>query len=347
MTQTPTDSLRRIIIRTPNWVGDAVMSLPFLASLRLNASDSEICLLTRPSLVDFFAQVKEADRVIALDEMAGQHGLRAVWRNAMSLRREGFELGFCLPPSFGSALMLRLGGVKRRIGHAADRRGWLLSESLPYLPNGKRPHRAEGYLQLLSLVWDNPKIDRALRYNPGDTARSQAERLLHENAVSERSRMLVVAPGAAQPNKIWSPERFSEVCDRWLARDGTSVVVVGGEGDRDAANRIRVSESGRLFNLCGAGSLPLVAALVERARVFVGNDSGLSHLAAATGVPVVVVSGPGDPAEVSPFTERAKTVKKSLFCSPCYSNTCFRKDHPLECQELVSVDDVWEAVNTV
>ena len=346
MPKTRIEDVRRIIVRTPNWVGDAVMSLPFLSSLRLNSPEAEICLLTRPGLEDLFAQVKAANRVITLDATTGQHGLRTVWRNAKSLRREGFDLGFCLPPSFGSALMFRLAGIRRRIGHAADRRGWLLSDSLPYLPDGKRPHRAEAYLELLGLVWGDPRIDRALRYNPGDAARSHADRLLREIGVADASRMLVVAPGAAQPNKMWAPERFSGVCSRWLSKDGTSVIIVGGEGDRDAANRIRVPESDRLFNLCGAGSLPLVAAIIERARMFVGNDSGLSHLAAAAGAPVVVISGPGDPSEVAPFTDRAKTVKKSLFCSPCYSNTCFRKDHPLECQELVSVEDVWEAVNT-
>jgi heptosyltransferase-2 len=339
------DTPRRIIVRTPNWVGDAVMSLPFLNSLRLNSPDAEISLLTRPGLADFFKPVIAADRVIALEETAGRHGLRMVWKNAKSLRQERYELGFCLPPSFGSALMFKLAGVTRTVGHAADRRSWLLSGSLPYLPKGRRPHRAEGYLQLLGLVWDNPKIDKSLRYDPGEDARSLAKSLLREKGISDTSKMLVVAPGAAQPNKMWAPDRFSEVCDRWLRLQGAVVAVVGGTGDRDVAGRIRSADSARLFNLCGVGSLPLVAAIIEYARIFVGNDSGLSHLAAATGAPVVVISGPGDPSEVSPFTDRAITVKKSLYCSPCYSNTCFRKDHPLECQELVSVDDVWGAVN--
>lgn len=335
----------RIIVRTPNWVGDAVMSLPFIASLRLNAPDSDITLLTRSSLVEFFTQVQSANRVIPLNESSGQHGFRTVWRNAAALRVNSYTLGFCLPPSFGSALMFRLAGVKRRVGHAADRRGWLLSDRVPYLPNGKRPHRAEGYLQLLGRVWDSPRIDRALRYNPGNAARSNAGTLLHKTGIPENPLMLAIAPGAAQPNKMWAPDRFSDVCNRWLEQSGAIAVVVGGPNDREIAGRIRVTKPDRLFNLCAAGSLPEVAAILERAKVFVGNDSGLSHLAAAAGARAVVISGPGDPSEVAPFVANARTVKKSLFCSPCYSNTCFRKDHPLECQELVSVDDVWEAVN--
>ena len=106
--------------------------------------------------------------------------------------------------------------------------------------------------------------------------------------------------------------------------------------------------SERVVNFCGIGALSLVAALIRRAEVLVGNDSGLSHLAASVGVRVVVISGPGDPAEVAPFSPNAVTVKKSLYCSPCYRNTCYRTDHPLECLDLVDVDQVWDSIhNTV
>lgn len=318
------------------------MALPFVRSLRLNAPDAEITLLTRPGLVELYAQAQDADRVLALDETAGRRGLRSVWRNARRLRPQHFDIGFCLPPSFGSALMFRMAGIKRRVGHAADRRGWLLTDSLPYLPNGKRPHRADGYLELLSCVWGHAQTDRRLRYDPGESARADADRLLGN--FPGRS-VLAVAPGAAQPNKLWPASRFAEVCRRWLETAEASVILTGGSSDRSVADVVmRGIDSSRVLNLCGAGSLALTGAIIERTHLFLGNDSGLSHLAAAVGVPVVVISGPGDPGEVSPLTENAITVKKPLFCSPCYSNTCFRSDHPLECQDLVGVDDVWQAI---
>jgi len=339
---------RRIVVRTPNWVGDAVMALPFLASLRLNAPDSEICVLTRPILQDFFSQVRECDGVLSLNESHGRHGLAAVWRNARSLRRQKFDLGFCLPPSFGAALMMRLAGVRRRVGHAVDARGWLLTDSLPHLPNGKRPHRADGYLSLLGAVWRNPKTDKALRYEPGNTAREGARALCEQHGIPDTAMILAVAPGAAQLNKLWPAERFAEVCRRWLDHENAVITIVGGAGDRDTCGAVAEGIRGRrAYNLCGAGSLPLTAAIIRRADLFVGNDSGLSHLAAAVGVPVVVISGPGDPSEVAPYVEGAITVKRPLFCSPCYRNTCYRKDHPLECQHLVTADDVWDAVHSL
>jgi heptosyltransferase-2 len=243
--------------------------------------------------------------------------------------------------------MVRLAGIPRRVGHASDHRGWLLTDTMPYLPNGRRPHRAESFLSLLGLVWPNPQFERSLRYNPGADAILAADALLATRHIPADKRIMGIAPGAAQPNKRWRAERYAEVCRRWLKMDNTVVVIVGGERDTPACDAVASSERrDRLYNLCGGGSLPLVAAIIGHCRIFVGNDSGLSHLAAAVGIPVVVVSGPGDPSEVAPFAKHALTVKKPLFCSPCYRNTCYRKDHPLECQDLVTVDDVWEAVET-
>lgn len=339
---------RRIIVRTPNWVGDAVMALPFLTSLRLNATDSEISVLTRPFLAEFYSQVSSCDRVIPLDVSRGGRGLRSVWRNARALQGYDFNLAFCLPPSFGSALMMRLAGVRRRVGHDADHRGWLLTDKIPYLPDGQRPHRALGYLSLLNLVFPDARIDKTLKYDCGARARATVDAMFREKGISESEIIIALAPGAAQPNKLWPSDRFAAVGRRWLEQSPGRVVIVGGEADRSVAEVVSSAiGSDHIVNFCGAGSLPVAGEIICRARVFVGNDSGLSHLAAAVGTPVVVISGPGDPSEVAPFAQDVVTVKKPLFCSPCYSNTCYRKDHPLECQDLVSVDDVWDAVHTV
>lgn len=336
----------RIIVRTPNWVGDAVMALPFLSSLRLNAPRSEITLITRPFLADFYSHVVACNRVIALDERHGRHGLWSVWRNGMMLRPQHYDLAFCLPPSFGAALMMRLAGVGRRVGHSSDRRGWLLTDTIPYLPNGKRPHRALGYLALLNLVFENSRIDTELQYDCGGDARVTVDSIFSQRGLGGSDRILALAPGAAQPNKLWRSDRFAAIGQCWLQEESARVVIVGGEGDRAVAEAVATAiGSDRVVNLCGAGSLPVAGETIRRATIFVGNDSGLSHLASAVGTPVVVISGPGDPTEVAPFGKGALTVKKALYCSPCYSNTCYRTDHPLECQDLVTSDEVWDSVH--
>ncbi|MEQ1936560.1 MAG: glycosyltransferase family 9 protein, partial [Fimbriimonadaceae bacterium] len=296
---------------------------------------------------DFYSQVSGCNRIIALDEGHGRHGVRSVWRNAMSLRGERHDLAFCLPPSFGAALMMRLAGIRRSVGHSSDLRSWLLTDTIPYLPNGKRPHRALGYLALLHLVYQNPHIDTKLKYNCGNSAKSAVDHLFFNHGIGNTESILAMAPGAAQPNKLWRADRFAAIGRRWLEQQSARIVIVGGETDRVVAEAVSTGiDSDRVVNLCGAGSLPVAGETIRRASVFLGNDSGLSHLAAAVGTPVVAISGPGDPSEVAPFGMGAVTVKKTLYCSPCYSNTCFRTDHPLECQDLVSVDEVWDAVHS-
>lgn len=339
---------RRIIVRTPNWVGDAVMALPFLSSLRRSAPEAEISVLSRPLLTEFYSQVRDCDRVIALDELRGQRGLRSIWRNARLLRRERFDLAFCLPPSFGSALMMRMAGVDRRVGHDSDRRGLLLTHKLPYLPDGQRPHRAIGFLSLLNLVFQDAIVDTTLQYNCGPSAKTVADRLFQINGIFGSDCILAMAPGAAQVNKLWRSDRFVAVGRRWLDELQGRIVIVGGVADSQNAKAVASGiGSDRVANLCGAGSLPVTGEVISRARLFLGNDSGLSHLAAAVGTPVVVISGPGDPTEVAPLAPNVVTVKHALFCSPCYSNSCYRRDHPLECQDLVTTDEVWDAVHTL
>ena len=95
--------------------------------------------------------------------------------------------------------------------------------------------------------------------------------------------------------------------------------------------------------VAGAGPLLFTAEIIRRSAVFIGNDSGLAHVAAAVGTPTVVLSGPGDPTEVAPYTDKAVTIAKTIFCKPCYKNYCWRKDRPLECLELIEVDEAYAA----
>lgn len=268
-------------------------------------------------------------------------------RNAAVLRREKLDLGFCLPPSFGSALMLRLARIPRRVGHASDSRRLLLTHSIPYGKNGSRPHRTKGYLALLDLIWPNAERVRELRHRPGKEAQDAVNVLWERAGLGRASPILAIGPGAAQPNKLWPSVRFADIGRRWIDSFGGVVVTVGAGSEREACDEVaRGAGESNAFNFAGAGDLEATAEIIRRTDLFVGNDSGLSHLAAAVGTPTVVISGPGDPGEVAPYSPLAVTVKKPLFCSPCYRNVCWRRDKPLECQDLVCVDDVWQAAIT-
>lgn len=334
----------QILVRAPNWVGDAVMSLPFFASLRQNAGpDTIVTCLCRSALAPFFRDVPEINQVIELDESTRGHGWRYVSTNASMLRHHRFNVAFCLPTSFGSAFMLWRAQIPIRLGHAAEGRKLLLTRSLPYGRNGHRPHRTEGYLSLLGLQWPTPILDRDLLFRPGATAMSRVDSVLAEGAGTLKPPLLAIGPGAAQENKMWEARRFVEVARRWVDQLHGQVVLVGSEDDTQRCEEVaKTAARNAIRNLAGAGDLPMAAEIIRRAGVFLGNDSGLAHLAAAVGTPCVVISGPGDPTEVAPFSPLAVTVRHPVFCSPCYKNYCWRKDKPLECLTEISVDDVWK-----
>ncbi len=336
----------RCVVRAPNWVGDAVMALPFFISLRQNIGpDAHIACLCRPPLASLYRQVPEISEVIELDESLGVHGWCSIRYNGRRLRDRQFDAAFCLPTSFGSALMFWLARISARYGHAADARRFLLTRSLPYDPDGRRPHRAEGYLSLLSLRWPNPVLSRQLRFEPGTEASSQVDALMAGTRANGSIPLLAIAPGAAQPNKMWMLPNFAAVASRWIDELHGHVVLVGADADKERCDELAAIAAPRnIRNLAGAGDLPVAAEIIRRAQVFVGNDSGLAHLAAAVGTRVVVISGPGDPTEVAPFSSHAVTVRHPVFCSPCFKNYCWRKDKPLECLTEISAEDVWTHV---
>jgi ADP-heptose:LPS heptosyltransferase len=144
-----------------------------------------------------------------------------------------------------------------------------------------------------------------------------------------------------------------------MEETGGEVIIVGAGSERELGETICRSDgfrenertrqhgggSPRTINLTGTGDIAMAAALLQRATVFVGNDSGLAHLAAAVGTPTVVVSGPGDPAEIGPYSPLAVSVRRPVFCSPCHKGVCWRNDKPRECLDLVRVEDVWMRVH--
>jgi len=337
-------NVRRVIVRAPNWIGDAVMATPFFASLRKTLPDVEVTCLCRAMVADIFCFNHQVNRIIELDETHGRSGWTAVRTNAALLKQERFDLAVSLPNSLSSALIFFLARIPRRVGYRRDWRRLFLTHSLPFPKKGQRPHRAESYLRLLPLVSEAPTFERQLMLPVSEEVSASVTASLANHGLGLSAVYAVIAPGAAQPNKMWMPERFAQMAHR-LVEDGLKVVLVGAPAEKELGDRVaQLAKADGLANLIGGGSLLFTAEVIRRATVFVGNDSGLAHVAAAVDTPAVILSGPGDPTEVAPYSDKALTIAKEVFCKPCYKNHCWRKDKPLECLELIGVEEVFGAV---
>jgi heptosyltransferase-2 len=331
----------KILVRATNWVGDAVMSIPALEALRARFPQAEITVAGRDSIADLYRGQAFADRLVGLGAAAGG-AAGAVERAAAPLRRERFDLAVVLPNSFASAWLVRRTGAKERVGYSRDARRWLLTRAIRVPQPGETPpHECYYYLELLRRAgWlaELPRIERArLRIDPEAAARAE-EKLRGLGAGGPR---VALAAGASYgAAKCWPAERYAEVADRLIERFRASIVLLGTPAEREIGERIAGAMRQRPVNLIGQTGTAELGALLGACGLFVGNDSGAMHVAAAAGLPVVAVFGPTDPDGTAPLTPERVIVRQRVSCSPCFLRYC-PVDH--RCMERIVVNEVYEA----
>ena len=334
--------MKRIFVKSVNWVGDAVLATPMLRALRRGFPEAHITLLARPWVADVFEANPDVDRLWVADETASFRRFREI---AARLRKERFDLGIALPNSFGAALLMTLGRVRRRVGYRRDARGLLLTDPVPVTPEILRVHQVEYYMNLLQNLCDVGGVERELVVPVAPGARERVDEMLGRHDINGSVRLAAICPGATYGTaKRWIPERFAAVADHIQARWGARVAVVGSESERDIGEEVARQVKHPVAVLSGKMPLRGLIALCERLRLFVTNDSGAMHVAAARGVPLVAVFGPTDWATTAPYGPRAIIVRTD---APCEANPCLQRDCSRDhnCMKSVSVEDVIEAVD--
>ncbi len=332
----------QVLIRTPNHLGDCIMALPMINEAREAYPGSSVTVLVPDYLADIYESNPAIDRLIQIPAKY-VHGLIAVKKITDLISPHNFDIGYILPPSFGAASSFKLGGVKERIGYIADGRRLLLSKPLALPTPLNSEHRSEVYFNLLrrgaptSLPYVKPK----LFLNDADIA--HAVELLGDFGIGPEDRYVVVAHRAVAESRRWGTANYTELSRRLTTEFDTKVVLVGGGDDRPSGEEIIESiGGGNVFNLAGKTSLRESAAIMSRARLFIGNDSGPAHLAAAVGTPLVVLSGADDPKETSPISNQKRLLYLSyLKCISCVKNKCpLKGEEHMACMRGISVDMV-------
>jgi heptosyltransferase II len=334
----------KLLVRTTNWVGDAVMSLPALAAARARWPQAEIVLLARPWMADIYRDQRVADRILPFEHRGRHRGLRGLERLARELRAERFDAALLLQNAFQAAWLAWRAGIPERIGYARDGRGWLLTHAVPVPRRGEIPAlEPYYYLELLRRAgWLDALHEVTgirLRILPEALERAEAQ-LVAAGSPGGRLRA-AIAPGAAFGSaKCWPPERFAALGDRLIAELGADVILFGAPSEQDIAARIAGAMRGRPVMLAGRSAIGELPALLARCGLFIGNDSGAMHVAGAAGVPVVGIFGPTDSEATRPATPRFRLVHHPVECSPCMLRHC-PVDH--RCMTRIEVADVFTA----
>ena len=334
----------KILVRATNWVGDAVMSLPALRAIRGRWPQAEIAVLARPWVADLYRGQDCADRLLVYEHRGRHRGFLGREGLSRELRGERFDVAVLLQNAFEAAWLAWRAGIPERIGYARDGRSWLLTRPLAAPGRGElQRHQSYYYLELLRRAgWIErlPAVE-AIHLRVPEEARRSAERRLLAAGARDGATRIALAPGAAYGSaKCWPAERYAALADGLIAACDADVIVFGAPQEKEMAERIVRSMQQRAVNLAGTTSIGELPALLGACRLFVGNDSGAMHVAAAVGLPVVGIFGPTDPEATRPVTPLFTLVREPVFCSPCLLRHC-PIDH--RCMTRISVEQVFRA----
>jgi len=335
----------KILIRVTNWVGDAIMALPALRAVRSRFPDSYIAIVARPYVAAIYRDQDICNELIPYDPMGEHRGWKGRELLAAKLRGSRFDVALLLQNAFDAAWLAWRAAIPQRIGYARDGRSFLLTKAIPVPKPGEIPsHEKFYYLELLRRAgWldsleDNPHI--ALRVP--DAARKQAARTLREAGSREGAFRIAVGAGASYGSaKCWPPDRFAKALNQILSAHDADIILFGTPAEATVSSAIAAELQRMPCDLTGKTSIADVPALLSQCHLFLGNDSGAMHVAAAVGLPVVAVFGPTDPDGTAPVTPRSTIVQQKPYCSPCFLRRC-PTDH--RCMKAVTPQMVQNAM---
>jgi ADP-heptose:LPS heptosyltransferase len=329
-------TLKRILIIRPGGMGDMLMLLPMLHAIREHNPNV---------IIDIVCETRnfEVLELAGLTDHAMLYDGNPI-RFLRSLHRADYEVVIDSEQFHNfSAVIAWLSGAPVRVGFKINpTRLSLYTHLVSYDIDGYEMDQFENLLRPFGVSLDHQHLHGVL--GASDT-RLQDRIPADAKPLIDKGRIIVVAPGSSNSYKQWGPEKFAEMITR-LNQTGCSFILVGGKHDvsKDVALRARADT---LVDCCARLSLMETAAILNSATVFVGCDSGLTHLTTALGKPTVAIFGPSDSGKWNDDHAQHVVVRKNLPCSPCsifgYNKLC--RDVP--CMSNISVDDVVTAVTTL
>lgn len=336
--------MHRVLVVRLRSIGDTVLATPSLHALRRFLPAARVDVLLEDWVAPLLDGSPDVDRIITIRRRDTSSRLRVV----QELRAARYDVAFNLHGGSTAALLTRASGARHRVGYQSYRYARLHNHAAPpasQLWRREVTHSVEQQLALLGWtgvpVSDRPPTRLAVT---AEAERSVARRL-RDARLGEGANFALIHPAAAFDSKQWAAENFARVVEHLRAR-GLPAVAVVAPGEAAVIKSINDETRAPLVSLSNL-ALPEVTALAAQARLFVGNDSGIAHIAAAVRTPSVVIFGSSNVAHWRPWTDApAEVVREEMPCAPCPGYTCSEFDVP-QCIRRVSVERVNEAISRV
>jgi len=342
-------SPHNILVRVPNWIGDAVMCLPALMDLRECFPQADITILARPTIAELLREQCGIKGVMVYEHRTAHQGPFGLLRLSHVIRKRAFDMAVLFQNAFEAGLLALISSIPARIGYATDGRGWLLSHAVP-LPPQQTLHHTRYYQQLVQTITQVPSQNRNPKLVLTTNDQFAFQKRFVEVGSSSNTLWVGINPGSVYGSaKRWLSERFAEVGDRLVEQiqkehpefSSVRCVLIGGKGEEALGMEIANQMCTQPIVLSGKTTIQELMAVLTHCAVLVTNDTGPMHVAQALGVPVLAIFGSTDPETTRPVGEESCVIREQVRCSPCLLRSC-PIDH--RCMTNISTDQVVGAV---
>lgn len=328
-----------LVVRVPNWIGDAVMCLPALMDLRDHFPHARITILANPAIGELLRRHPAVDEIMILSHES--KSLSGFWKLVQRMKKRQFDQAILFQNAFEAAAIAWAAGIPSRIGYATDGRSCLLSESISR-PNGVL-HHTQYYQHLVTRITRSSATQRMPRLFLAPEVAQACARRFPELFPPSKRLVIGINPGSVYGSaKRWMPSGFAEVGDRLVDRIGSSharCVLIGGKGEERLGQEIAGRMRHQPIVLSGKTTIQELMGVLAHCAVLVTNDTGPMHVAQALHVPIAAIFGPTDPVATGPVGQSRGPVKASVRCAPCFLRAC-PIDH--RCMTQISVEQVVE-----
>ena len=340
---------KRIIIRCPNWIGDAVMATPIIDKIRNAFPKAHISAMLKKNTDLVYSGASWFDSFLYLDKTkrkTKKSKIVSFFNNVEIIRKGSFDIAVLLTNSFESAFMMYLAGVPYRIGYKRDCRSLFLTAGIkPKKENGRiAPVPMIDYYNEIGRIIGLNDISRKTKLFVSEDDKHEALYILNDLGISKTDTLIALNPCAAYGSaKCWLPEYYAQVGDYFAENPKNKVIVLFGPGEQKIAGKIKSLMKNKCF-LYTDKIIPLgvLKVLIKRCFLLITNDSGPRHFGLAFSVPTVTVMGPIDSNLTSNEFENEVIVKKIPVCGPCRLRVC-KYNH--QCMKSVKPEYVLSAAD--